>query len=209
MSVLKVGDKLKVMVDHPKGANERVGNILTVTKPDGHDLLKPDVFCTDSTDPAYTIGWTFRLSHITDGSLMNMSSTPVNNSTTNPVQFKIGDITEWFDGSQYEIVGEDAFNFEICLIRLGSVTSRLVIGSTVRHGKGNFFNCKLVGHNPRPGFTNSISASGTTPRQSIQDVARNLCANVTKSGCECGAHKVKDHLHSNWCPEYVATWRSV
>ena len=49
MGMLKVGDKLEVMIDRPNHTTALKGSILTVIKPDGYDITYPSAFLTNNS----------------------------------------------------------------------------------------------------------------------------------------------------------------
>ena len=59
MSVLKVGDKLEVMVANVYCITEPIGTILTVTDPDGYDPFSSDRFLTNAPSLGGHNNWFF------------------------------------------------------------------------------------------------------------------------------------------------------
>lgn len=51
MGMLKVGDKIEILVDGAHSTTEKKGAILTVTHPDGYNPMNSKAFLTTSTDP--------------------------------------------------------------------------------------------------------------------------------------------------------------
>ena len=204
--MVKVGDKIEVMVDNLAGAQEKKGAILTVTRAPGYDSTDPLRFTTSTNSTVK--GWYFDISDLSNGNLKLLtSSVPAN--VTNPIQFKVWDLTEWSNGSQYLIIGEKGLDFTIQLVKVGSIGgSYFGIGHIYDHPKAKFYHgVKLV---PQNGVTaNWFAAYQANPPDKTIDslVAEGLAIGLKK--CECGADKHGFASHSTWCDCYEPTWRNV
>ena len=102
MGMLKVGDKLEVMVDYPNYTTALKGSILTVIEPDGFDTTYPGAFLTNNLFIGST--WIFDTFHI-GKELKLLTINPILVNTAMP--FKVRDTTEWSDRSHWEIIKEN------------------------------------------------------------------------------------------------------
>src|ERR1700676_1638662 len=116
MGVLKVGDKLEVMVDKVGSTTELKGNILTVTKADGFDSFNPTHFMADYSNG--TCGWFFTLDHITNNELKLLPTAQSNH-------FKIGDIIEFRHGVQWKITDDLVTNWKVELVNDTVITLKI------------------------------------------------------------------------------------
>lgn len=191
MGMLKVGDKLEVMIDNFLGTNEKKGTILTVIKPDGYDPTIPDRFQTNNL-------WQLKTCHIGTGlKLLTTSTTSINPATSNLVRFKVGDTTEWPNGSHWEIIRENAMLFEIKLVQLGNYQGYLnqKIGDIIWYTKANFSVAKLV-----------VPQIHTLHQQHME-LATYTKQETKTNNCCCGAWACKDSGHSTWCDLYKPMWK--
>jgi hypothetical protein len=207
--MVRVGDKVEVMVDNLGGTQEKKGAILTVTKAPGYDCRYPDYFATDTTNSTVK-DWYFVISDLSNGNLKLLtSSVPINNSATYSVQFKVGDLTEWFDGSQYLIVGDKGPNFTIQLVKVGSYGSSVGIGHILDHPKAKFYAAKLVPQNGTTATNHTTTTMAHQPNYTFKGSPEILRVTVRVNKCECGADKHGFASHSSWCDCYEPTWKNV
>jgi hypothetical protein len=204
--MVKVGDRVEVMTN---GLCVPKGTILTVTKP----MNSANIFCTNDPSGKGTNGELgFLDTHLIGGTLRLLSTTqtqPVFTQGPNPNQaaqvgFKVGDVTEWYGGEQWEIIGENATEFELKMVKVATSSLGLVPGTICWYPKAD------IGNYAKVVLATSLQPSATTLNGYVQKMDFvDVKITIGSPKCCCGAASCKDFLHSTWCDAYEPVWKET